>query len=212
MYRLHDFLVSGNGYKCRLILHHLGLPFQRIEVDILRGESRTEAFARLNPEQRIPVLELEDGETLPESNAILCYLADGTPWLPADQLARAQALRWLFWEQYSHEPNVATVRHWVLHPSNDEDRTRLLPRKRELGARALAIMDRHLAARSWFVGDGPTVADLALYAYTHVAPEGGFDLSGHPSVRAWLARVAALPGHVTIDHADGLPPRAVARP
>lgn len=110
MYRLYDFLASGNGYKCRL-LHHLDLPFERVEVDVLRGESRTEAFSRLNPEQRIPVLELEDGIALPESNAILCFLAEGTPWWPAGRLARAQVLRWLFWEQYSHEPNVATVRH-----------------------------------------------------------------------------------------------------
>jgi len=202
MYRLHDALVSGNGYKCRMILHHLRIPFERIEVDILRGGSRTEPFSRLNPEGRIPVLELEDGTTLPESNAILCYLAEGTPWLPTDRLERAQVLRWLFWEQYSHEPNLATVRHWVLHPSPDEDRSRPLPRKRELGARALAIMDRHLARRVWFVGDGPTVADLALYAYTHVAPEGGFDLAPYPAVRAWLARVAALSGHVPIEFAD----------
>jgi glutathione S-transferase len=205
MYRLHDFLGSGNGYKCRLLLHHLGLPFERIEVDILRGESRTEAFARLNPEQRIPVLELPDGTTLPESNAILCYLAEGTPWLPARGLARAQVMRWLFWEQYSHEPNVATVRHWVLHPSADEERARLLPGKREQGLRALGVLERHLVGRDFMVGEGPTVADLALYAYTHVAPEGGFDLGPFPAVRAWLARVAALPGHVSMDHARGLP-------
>jgi glutathione S-transferase len=203
VYRLHDFLASGNGYKCRLLLHHLGLPFERIEVDILRGESRTEAFGRLNPEQRIPVLELEDGTALPESNAILCFLAEGTPWWPAGRLERAQVLRWLFWEQYSHEPNVATVRHWVLHPSPDEARAGMLARKRELGARALALMERHLVGRSWFVGEQPTVADLALYAYTHVAPEGGFDLGPLPAVKAWLARVAALPGHVTIEHAAG---------
>lgn len=203
MYRLHDFLASGNGYKCRLLLHHLDVPFERVEVDILRGESRTEAFGRLNPEQRVPVLELEDGTALPESNAILCFLAEGTPWWPAGRLARAQVLRWLFWEQYSHEPNVATVRHWVLHRSPDEELTRLLPRKRELGVRALAVMESHLAGRAWFVGEEPTVADLALYANTHVAPECGFDLGPLPAVRAWLARVAALPGHVTIDHAAG---------
>lgn len=203
MYRLYDSLVSGNGYKCRLILHHLSIPFERIEVDILQGESRTEAFARLNPERRIPVLQLEDGTTLPESNAILCYLAHGTPWLPSDRMARAQVLRWLFWEQYSHEPNVATVRHWVLHPSDDEDRSRFLQRKRVQGARALGVMEHHLAGRAWFVGETPTVADLALYAYTHVAPEGGFDLAPFPAVRVWLARVASLPGHVAIDHAAG---------
>ncbi len=198
MIRLHDFHASGNGYKCRLLLHHLDLPFQLIEVDILRGESRTEAFGRLNPEQRIPVLELEDGTALPESNAILCFLAEGTPWWPDGRLSRAQVLRWLFWEQYSHEPNIATVRHWVLHGCSDEERMQLLPRKREKGARALMVMERHLAGRAWFVGEAPTVADLALYAYTHVAPEGEFDLGSLPAVRAWLARVAALPGHVTI--------------
>ncbi|HZY02535.1 MAG TPA: glutathione S-transferase family protein [Anaeromyxobacteraceae bacterium] len=209
MYRLHDFLASGNGYKCRLLLHHLGLPFERVEVDILRGESRTEAFARLNPEGRVPVLEFEDGTTLPESNAILCFLAEGTPWLPKGRLDRAQVLRWLFWEQYSHEPNVATARHWVMHLPPDEERQRLLPRKLEQGARALAVMERHLAGRRWFVGAGPTVADLALYAYTHVAPEGGFDLGPLAAVRSWLARVAALPGHVPIDHA-GEPARHLA--
>jgi glutathione S-transferase len=198
MVRLHDFLASGNGYKCRLVLHHLAIPFERIEVDILRGQSRTEAFGRLNPEQRIPVLELEDGTTLPESNAILCYLADGTPWLPAERMARAQVLRWLFWEQYSHEPNLATVRHWMLHPSPDEERPRLLPRKREQGVRAIGVMESHLAGRAWMVGGGPTVADLALYAYTHVAPEGGFDLSPYPAIGAWLERVAAQDGHVAI--------------
>ena len=149
------------------------------------------------------MLELEDGIALPESNAILCFLAEGTPWWPAGRLARAQVLRWLFWEQYSHEPNVATVRHWVLHGSPNEERTRLLPRRREQGVRALTVMEHHRAGRAWFVGEGPTVADLALYAYTHVAPEGGFDLGPFPAVRAWLARVAALPGHVTIDDAAG---------
>jgi glutathione S-transferase len=208
MLRLHDFLASGNGYKCRLLLHHLGLPFERIEVDLLGGQSRTEAFGRLNPEQRIPVLELGDGTALPESNAILCFLAEGTPWWPAGRLERAQVLRWLFWEQYSHEPNVATLRHWALHPSPDEERLRLLPRKREQGTRALSIMEAHLAGKGWFVGEQPTIADLALYAYTHVAPEGGFDLAPLPSVRAWLARVAALPGHVTIDEASGRSERA----
>jgi glutathione S-transferase len=202
--RLHDSLPSGNGYKCRLLLHHLGLPFERLEVDLAAGGARTPAFTRLNPEQRIPVLELEDGSGLPESNAILCYLAEGTRWLPSERLARAQVLRWLFWEQYSHEPNVATVRHWVAHLPPDPERARQLPRKRELGRRALALLEGHLVGRPWLVGSGPTVADLALYAYTHVAPEGGFDLAPLPAVRAWLERVAALPGHVGIDHAAGI--------
>jgi len=204
MLRLHDSLVSGNGYKCRLLLHHLGLPFERIEVDILRGASRTAEFARLNPEQRIPVLELPDGTCLPESNAILCYLAEGTPWLPGGRMDRAQVLRWLFWEQYSHEPNIATVRHWVAHLPPDPERDRQLPRKRELGLRALGVMEDHLAARDWFVTGLPTVADLALYAYTHVAGEGGFDLARFANVRAWLGRVSALPGHVPLDLAAGV--------
>lgn len=205
MVRLHDSLPSGNGYKCRLILHHLRLPFERIEVDLQGGGSRTPAFARLNPEQRIPVLELPDGTALPESNAILCYLAEGTPWMPEGRMDRAQVLRWLFWEQYSHEPNIATVRHWVAHLPPDPERDRLLPRKRELGVRALGIMEVHLAGRDWFVAGRPTVADLALYAYTHVAGEGGFDLAPFPAVRAWLGRVSALPGHVPINHAAGRP-------
>jgi glutathione S-transferase len=205
MLRLHDSLPSGNGYKCRLVLHHLRRPFERVEVDLSGGAAKTPAFLRLNPEGRIPVLELDDGNALPESNAILWYLAEGTPWLPSGQQERAQVLRWLFWEQYSHEPNVATVRHWVAHLPADPERDRQLPRKRELGQKALGILEGHLAGRNWLVGRAPSIADLALYAYTHVAHEGGFDLSPFPAVRAWLARVAAIPGHVSIDHAEGIP-------
>lgn len=205
MLRLLDSLPSGNGYKCRLMLHHLGRPFERLEVDLAGGAARTPAFLRLNPEGRIPVLELDDGTVLPESNAILWYLAEGTPWLPAGKLDRAQVLRWLFWEQYSHEPNIATVRHWVAHLPPDPERDQLLPRKRELGYKALGVLDGHLAGRSWMVGATPSIADLALYAYTHVAREGGFDLEPYPAVRAWIARVAALPGHVSIEHAAGIP-------
>ncbi|MBI5070035.1 MAG: glutathione S-transferase family protein [Deltaproteobacteria bacterium] len=204
MLRLHDSLVSGNGYKCRLLLHHLRLPFERIEVALGTGTG-TPAFARLNPEGRIPVLELPDGTTLPESNAILCFLAEGTRWMPAERMARAQVLRWMFWEQYSHEPNIATVRHWVAHLPPDPERERMLPRKRELGRKALGVLEGQLAGRSWLVGEGPTAADLCLYAYTHVAHEGGFDLGPYPALRAWLARVAALPGHVPIEHAAGIP-------
>jgi glutathione S-transferase len=202
--RLHDYLASGNGYKCRLILHHLRLPFERLEVDIYQGESRTPSFARLNPEQRIPVLELDDGTSLPESNAILWYLAEGTGWIPEGRRERAEVLRWLFWEQYSHEPNIATVRAWLLHGPIDDLRERLLPKKREAGVKALGVMEQHLASRPWFVGERPSIADLALYAYTHVAEEGGFELQPFPAVRAWLGRVAALPGHVAITHAAGL--------
>jgi glutathione S-transferase len=203
MLRLFDFLASGNGYKCRLLLHHLQLAFERIEVDILQGRTKTPEFAQKNPEQRIPVLELDDGTALPESNAILWYLAEGTPWLPETRLGRAEVLRWLFWEQYSHEPNIATVRHWVAHLPPDPERDRLLPKKREAGVRALHLLEGRLAGRAWLVGERPSIADLALYAYTHVAHEGGFDLGAFPAVQAWLARIAALPGHVTIEHAAG---------
>jgi len=198
MLRLYDYLGSGNGYKVCLILRLLGMPFERVEVDIVRGESRTAAFLARNPEGRIPVLRLEDGTHLFESNAILCYLAEGTPYLPEDRLARAQVLQWMFWEQYSHEPNVATVRHWVAHVGVPEEKRALLEQKRALGARALSVMDGHLEGRSYFVADRFTVADIALYAYTHVAPEGGFDLAPFPRVRAWLDRVRDRPGFTAI--------------
>jgi glutathione S-transferase len=197
--RLHDNLSSGNGYKARLLLVQLGVPFQRIEYDIDRAETRTPEFLRKNPNGRIPVLELEDGRFLPESNAILFYLAEGTPFLPDDRFGQAQVLSWMFFEQYSHEPNIATPRYWITHdlPMTEERRATLEP-KRRLGYAALGVMEGHLKDRGFFVGDRYTIADIALYAYTHVAHEGGFDLEGFPEVRAWLGRVAAQPGHVPI--------------
>jgi glutathione S-transferase len=197
MLRLYDYADSGNGYKVRLLLHQLGRPYTLIEKDILRGETRTPEFLRLNPNGRIPLLELEDGTCLAESNAILWYLADGTPYLPAQPLERAQVLQWMFFEQYSHEPNIATARFWLRHVERlDELRQRLLEQKREQGHAALAVMEGHLRERAYFVGGRYTVADIALYAYTHVAPQGGFDLAPYPAVRAWLERVRAVPGHV----------------
>lgn len=198
MLRLYDYLPSGNGYKVRLMLRLLGMPFERIEVDIVKGESRTPGFLAKNPEGRIPVLRLEDGTHLFESNAILCYLAQGTPYLPEDRLARAQALQWMFWEQYSHEPNVATVRHWVAHIGVPEEKRALLEQKRALGVRALSVMEHHLEDRAYFAAERFTVADVALYAYTHVAPEGGFDLAPFPRVRGWLDRVQDRPGFTPI--------------
>jgi glutathione S-transferase len=188
---LYDSLSSGNGYKARLLLRLLAIDFHRVEVDLRRGESRTPDFLRKNPEGRIPVLQLDDGTHLSESNAILCYLAEGTSWLPQARLARAQVLQWMFWEQYSHEPNIATVRHWLLHDGVPDEK--LHERKRELGIRALSVMESHLDGRAYFVGDACTVADLALYAYTHVAEEGGFSLAGYPRIRAWLDRVRDRP-------------------
>jgi len=193
MLRLYDYLASGTGYKVRLLLRLLDLPFERVEVDILRGESRTPEFLAKNPEGRIPVLRLDDGTYLFESNAIVSYLAEGTPYLPTERLARAQVLQWMFWEQYSHEPNIATVRHWVQHLGVPEEKRALFEQKRTLGVRALNVMEGHLEGRAFFVGDRFSVADIALYAYTHVAPEGGFDLGPYPRVRAWLDRVRDRP-------------------
>ena len=201
MLRLYDYLASGNGYKVRVILRLLGMPFERVEVDIVRGESRTAEFLAKNPEGRIPVLRLEDGTHLFESNAILCYLAEGTAYLPQERLARAQVLQWMFWEQYSHEPNVATVRHWVAHLGVPEEKRALLEQKRALGVRALSVMECHLEGRAFFAAERFTVADIALYAYTHVAPEGGFDLAPFSRVRAWLDRVKDRPGFTPITQA-----------
>ena len=196
--RLYDFLSSGNGYKVRLALHQLGIPFTRVELDIVAGETRTPDFLAKNPNGRIPTLELPDGTFLAESNAILFYLADGTPLLPDDRLARAQVLQWMFFEQYSHEPNIATSRYWLHHLELTPERRAALAEKKRLGDAALGVMETHLARRTFFVGERYTIADIALYAYTHVADEGGFDLEPFPAVRAWLARVAGQPGHVPI--------------
>jgi len=198
MYRLYDYLPSGNGYKVRLLLTLLGLPFERVELDIDRAETRTAAYLAKNPNGRIPALELENGEVLAESNAILFYLADGTPYLPDDRWLRAQVLQWMFFEQYSHEPYVAVARYFLQHLEMTEARRVLLAEKQDKGRAALAVMEDHLATRTYFVGERTTIADLALYAYTHVADEGGYDLEPYPAVRAWLARAAAEPGHIPI--------------
>jgi glutathione S-transferase len=198
---LHDYLPSGNGYKVRLLLTQLGLPFRRIEYDIIRGETRTPEFLNgINPNGRVPVLEMDDGESLTESDAILFYLAEGTPFLPSGRLDRARVLQWMFFEQYSHEPNIAVARAW-LHVFGLEmtgERRLALETKRKLGHDALGVMEGHLRQNDYFVGGRYTVADIALYAYTHVAHEGGFDLAGYPAVRAWIGRVASQPGHIPI--------------
>ncbi len=198
MLTLYDYLSSGNGYKCRLLLHQLGSPFRRVELDILKGETRTPEFLAKNPNGRIPALELEDGTVLSESDAILFYLAEGTPFLPDDRLGRAQVLQWLFFEQYSHEPFIAVARfiHHLLPP--DTPRRAELPRLEQGGHAALRVMEHRLADHPFLVADRYTIADIALYAYTHVADEGGFDLAGYPAVQAWLQRIAGQPGHVPI--------------
>jgi glutathione S-transferase len=195
---LFDYLDSGNGYKARLLLAQLGLEYRWTELDIDAGKTRTPEFLKRNLNGRIPTLELDDGTNLAESNAILWYLAEGTPFVPGDRLGRAQALQWMFFEQYSHEPYVATPRYLVKHFPADHARRAELPDRLAKGRAALAVMEQHLQSRSFFVAERYTIADIALYAYTHVADEGGHDLEPYSSVRSWLARVAAQPGHVGI--------------
>ncbi|MBT8143227.1 MAG: glutathione S-transferase family protein [Gammaproteobacteria bacterium] len=198
MYRLYDYLSSGNSYKVRLLLSLLGISYERIDVDIIDGQTRTAAFLARNPNGRIPTLELEDGTHLWESNAILHYLAEATPFLPAHRLDRARVLQWMFFEQYSHEPYIAVLRFWHMHGPMDKQRQAQIEQKREGGNAALAIMQQHLQSHDWFVGRRMTIADIALYAYTHVAGDGGFDLGNYPAIEQWLARVAAQPGYVPI--------------
>jgi glutathione S-transferase len=202
MPKLYDFLSSGNGYKCRLLLHHLGIDYERVELDILKGETRTPEFLAKNPNGKVPALELDDGTVLTESNAILFYLADGTHFVPHGRVLRAQVLQWLFFEQYSHEPFIAVARFIHHFLPTDSPRRAELPRLEEGGRAALGIMERRLADHTFLVADQYTIADIALYAYTHVAGEGGFDLVPFPAVRAWLDRVAAQPGHVEITDAS----------
>jgi glutathione S-transferase len=198
---LHEYAASGNCYKIRLTAAHVGVPIERREYDIMTGETRSATFlSQVNPNGRIPVLQAGP-DFLPESNAACFYIADGSPLIPADRFERADMLRWMFWEQYNHEPNIATIRFWKGMVGLDrlsELQRALLPAKQAAGEAALALMDEHLERRDWFVIDRLTLADIVLYAYTHVAGEGGFSLQPYPRIRAWLARVAALPGHVKI--------------
>ena len=199
---LHEDARSGNCYKIRLIAAHVGATLERREYDIMQGETRTPEFlANVSANGRIPVLQVGD-RYLPESNAACWYLASGTPLIPEDRFEQADVLRWMFWEQYNHEPNVATLRFWFgwIGEANLNEVQRVqLPVKRAGGEAALALMDEHLAGRDWFVGEAVSLADIALYAYTHTCEEGGYRLSDYPAVAAWLARVAAQPGHVTLD-------------
>jgi glutathione S-transferase len=195
-YRLHDYLPSGNGYKVRLVLRELGLPFELVEVDILKGGSRTQEFLAKNPNGRIPVLEIPDKGFLSESHAIMSYLADGSALVPEDPLDRARMWQWLCFEQYNLEPNVATVRFWLhsLHKTEAELGEELTD-KRRLGFAALDVLERGLADRDYLVANRYTLADIGLYAYTHVAEEGGFPLERYPAIRGWCARIAARPAY-----------------
>ena len=198
MLTLYDYWESGNCYKVRLLLAQLGRDYRRVAVDILAGGTTTDEFGRLNPNRRVPVLAWPDGRSLAESNAILWHLAEDTPFAPGDAWARAQALQWMFFEQYSHEPYIAVVRFWHFAGQLESNRAQLAD-KMERGHQALAVMDQHLAAHDWFNGAAYGIADIALYAYTHVAHEGGFDLSAYPATIDWLARVAGQPGYITLD-------------
>lgn len=199
MLTLYSMQSSGNSYKVRLLAAHLGLDMRLVDIDIFRGEARTPDFLMLNPQGAVPVLVLPGGRILTESNAILLYLAEGSPLWPADPFARAQALAWMFFEQHSHEPAIAAARFWLGFIKGGRDLKRdQIDDWMEKGYAALGVMERHLAREPYFSGGRFGVADIALYAHTHVAPDGDFDLSAFAAVRAWLDRVAAEPGHVTM--------------
>jgi glutathione S-transferase len=197
MLRLYDYWESGNCYKVRLVLSQLGIPFERVHLDILKDETLMPAFVAKHPNHRVPLVEWPDGRLLSESDAILWHLAEDTPLVARDSWERAQVLQWMFFEQYSHEPYIATVRFWHFAGRIDQNRA-VLPEKMERGYHALGVMENHLESTSYFVGGRYTIADIALYAYTHVADEGGFDFDRFPRVRDWLERVRSQPGHVTI--------------
>ena len=196
MITIHGMNASGNCYKLQLLLSQLDRPYRWNEMDLFNGATRTPEFLAKNPNGKVPLLELEDGRCLPESNAILCYLAEGTPYLPDERWSRAQALQWLFFEQYSHEPYVAVARFIAKFLPADHPRRAELPRLRERAHQALAVMERELATRDFMVESGYSIADIALYAYTHDAPAGGIDLAGYPHVQAWLRRVESQPRFV----------------
>jgi glutathione S-transferase len=195
---LYNSQVSGNCYKVRLLLAHLGLEVETIEMSVVDRSNRQGVLGELNPGLRVPTLVLDDGRPLGESNAILWYFGDGTAYVPEDPYERAQVLQWQFFEQYSHEPNIAVARFWLAYSGTPERFEAELPTRTKGGYAALDAMERHLASRTFLVGDRYSLADISLYAYTHVAHEGGFELHAYPATRGWLERVAAQPGHIPI--------------
>ncbi|MGI8931838.1 MAG: glutathione S-transferase family protein [Sphingomicrobium sp.] len=199
---VHEYPASGNCYKIRLVAAHLELPLERRSYDISKGETRTPEFLRdVNPNGRIPVLQVGD-RLLPESNAACFYLADGSNLIPEDRFDRADMLRWMFWEQYNHEPNIATLRFWLRFVGTEAlsaAQRMQIKAKREAGLAALDVMDRHLATRDWLVGGRLSIADICLFAYTHVADEADFDLEAYPAIVGWMERIMTMPGHVGID-------------
>ncbi len=196
---LYDSPVSGNCYKVRLLLAHLGIPYERRAVDVVDRSNRRELLAGLNPGLTVPTLVLDDGRPLGESAAILWFFGEGTRFVPDDPYERAQVLQWMFFEQYQLEPTIAVVRFWVAYSGRSEEFEPQREAKQKGGERALRRLEEHLDGRDYLVGGSFTLADIALYGYTHVAEEGGFALEPYPAVRAWLQRIASEPGHVPID-------------
>lgn len=196
---LYNSPISGNCYKVRLLCAHLGISLELREVQVVDRTDTRPFLAELNPSRRVPTLVLDDGRPLGESGAIIWYLGEGSRFIPQDAYLRAQVLQWMFFEQYEHEPAIAVARFLQTYSGRAEELAKLIERKREDGVKALAMMESHLEGREWFVGDSMTLADIVLYSYTHVADEGGFDLSPYPSIRRWIDRVAAEPGHISID-------------
>ncbi|MEP7154696.1 MAG: glutathione S-transferase family protein [Betaproteobacteria bacterium] len=199
MVRVWGDIYSGNCFKVKLLLKQLKFPYEWIHVNILDSETRTPEFLAMNPNGRIPLLETQDGTFLSESNAILHYLAHDSALLPTDRLEHAQVLQWMFFEQYSHEPNIATARYIIRYLGRPAAREQQLQDRMAPGYAALQVMEKHLGSRLFFVGERYSIADIALYAYTHVASEGGFDLAPYPAVNAWLDRVGAEPCYVCMD-------------
>lgn len=200
MHTLFSMQNSGNCYKLRLAMAQLGIPFQIHDVDILKGETRTPEFLAMNPNGKVPALRLESGQLLAESNAILFFLAEGTDLMPDDKFCKAEMLQWMFFEQYSHEPYIAVARFWLkLMKGGRELKAHMLDDWWERGYQALGVMERHLETHDFFAAGRYSIADVALYAYTHVAEDGEFDLSDFAGVNAWMKRVRAQPGHVSMD-------------
>jgi glutathione S-transferase len=196
---LYDSPVSGNCYKVRLLFAHLGIEYERSAVDVVDRSDPRDFLAGLNPARRVPTLVLDDGHALAESNAILWYFGEGSRFVPDDPFARAQVLQWQFWEQYEHEPTIAVARFLKTYSGRPDIWEKRRARLTADGERAMATMEGHLDGRDWFVGDGMTLADITLYAYTHAADEGGFSLDDKSAIRRWLDRVAAEPGHIPIE-------------
>jgi len=194
MLRLYDYPPSQNAWKVRLLLNHLRLPYERVPVSIFEGESRRADFLAKNPAGAVPVLEVEPGRFIAESNAILCYLAEGTPYLPEDRLARAKAMQWLFFEQSYVEPQIGSLRYWTLTGKLARRSPEMIAAKRSASRWALDALERQLATTPFLAGDRYTIADMAVFAYAALAEEAGLDLAPYPAFRAWIARVAAQPG------------------